>query len=193
MLGRPVTELVRERLPVTLRSVGYGLMLGWAAGLLLSLQGIARQRPACDLILSTISGSFLSLPSAFSSSPVLLGLPPAIAMPRIFPRVFVFTYEQLQSGLGRPHVLAAHARGVRPWRVIFRYVLPPALPSIVAMFGVSISVAFGAAIPVEVVADRPGIGQLAWQAALGRDIQVLVSLTLMLAAIALMANSRTPK
>src|SRR5437899_7909220 len=31
------------------------------------------------------------------------------------------------------------------------------------------SMAFGAAIPIEVICDSPGIGKLAWQAALGRE------------------------
>jgi len=35
------------------------------------------------------------------------------------------------------------------------------------MAGVTVSLAFSAAIPIEAVCDIPGVGQLAWQAALG--------------------------
>ena len=47
---------------------------------------------------------------------------------------------------------------------------------------------FGASIPVEALADSPGMGQLAWRAALGRDIPLLVSITLLLTAVTTAAN-----
>jgi peptide/nickel transport system permease protein len=47
-----------------------------------------------------------------------------------------------------------------------------------------VSVAFGAAIPIEVLCDSPGLGQLAWQAALKRDLPLLVDITLLVALVA---------
>jgi ABC-type dipeptide/oligopeptide/nickel transport system permease component len=52
-----------------------------------------------------------------------------------------------------------------------------------------VTLAFGASIPVEALADSPGLGQLAWRAALGRDLPVLVMITLMLTAITVLANA----
>jgi peptide/nickel transport system permease protein len=59
---------------------------------------------------------------------------------------------------------------------------------LVALAGVSVTLAFGASIPIEALSDSPGMGQLAWRAALGRDIPVLVSLTLLLTAVTVFAN-----
>ena len=50
-----------------------------------------------------------------------------------------------------------------------------------ALAGVSVVMAFGAAIPVETLCDVPGLGQLAWKAATARDLPLLVTLTLMMA------------
>jgi peptide/nickel transport system permease protein len=58
-----------------------------------------------------------------------------------------------------------------------------------ALAGVTVSIAFGAAIPVEVVCDYPGLGQLAWKAALARDLPLLVNLTLIIALVTVAANS----
>ena len=58
-----------------------------------------------------------------------------------------------------------------------------------ALAGVSVSVALGAAIPIEALSDQPGIGQLAWQAALARDLVLLVNLTLIVTLITVIANS----
>ena len=62
-------------------------------------------------------------------------------------------------------------------------------PEMLALAGVSVSLAFSASIPLEAVCDVPGLGQLAWQAALGRDLPVLVSLTLLLALVTRAANA----
>jgi peptide/nickel transport system permease protein len=48
--------------------------------------------------------------------------------------------------------------------------------------------AFGAAIPIEALCDSPGIGQLAWQAALNRDLPLIVNLTFILTLITVAAN-----
>ena len=62
-------------------------------------------------------------------------------------------------------------------------------PPIVALLGVSISMAFGAAIPMEALCDSPGIGQLAWLAALNRDLPLIMNLTLVVTVITVAANS----
>jgi peptide/nickel transport system permease protein len=62
-------------------------------------------------------------------------------------------------------------------------VVPVAVPQLVALFGVSISLALGALLPVEVFCDLPGIGQLAWTAAQARDLPLLVNLTLVVSCL----------
>jgi peptide/nickel transport system permease protein len=49
--------------------------------------------------------------------------------------------------------------------------------------------AFGAAIPMEALADSPGVGQLAWQAALNRDLPLIMNLALLVTLITVAANS----
>ncbi len=72
---------------------------------------------------------------------------------------------------------------------MLRHILRTTAPQLLALAGVSVSVAFAAAIPVEVVCDLPGIGQLAWKAAMGRDLALLVTLTMIVTLVTLVANS----
>ena len=58
-----------------------------------------------------------------------------------------------------------------------------------ALAGVSVSMALGAAIPVEALCGISGIGQLAWQAALGRDLSLLVTVTVLVTVVTLAANT----
>jgi peptide/nickel transport system permease protein len=67
-------------------------------------------------------------------------------------------------------------------------VLPLVSPALFALLGVSLSVAFGAAIPIEALCDSPGVGQLAWQAALNRDLPLIMNLTLLVTLITVAGN-----
>jgi peptide/nickel transport system permease protein len=88
-----------------------------------------------------------------------------------------------------PHVLTARARGLSSARIFGWHVLPNIAAPMLALAGVTVSIAFAAAIPVEVVCDSPGLGQLAWKAALSRDVPLLVNLTLVIAIVTVAANS----
>jgi peptide/nickel transport system permease protein len=88
-----------------------------------------------------------------------------------------------------PHVLTAKARGLSGLRILGWHVLPNIAAPMLALAGVTVSLALGAAIPVEVVCDYPGLGQLAWRSALARDVPVLVNLTLIIALVTVAANS----
>jgi peptide/nickel transport system permease protein len=60
---------------------------------------------------------------------------------------------------------------------------------LLALAGVSVSLAIGAAIPIEALCGLAGIGQLAWQAALARDLPLLVNITVLVTLVTLLANT----
>jgi peptide/nickel transport system permease protein len=190
VFGEPVAGLIRERLPTTMHEVAAGLGMGWTAALAFAAAGALSRQPPAILAGMAVSGSLLSIPSAvLATGCLLLRLSPAFAIAAVvFPRVFPHAYEQLRAGLGAPHVVMARARGVPGARLFLFHVVPPALLPLVALAGVSVTLAFGAAIPIETLADAPGLGQLAWRAALGRDLPVLVSITLLLTLLTVVAN-----
>jgi peptide/nickel transport system permease protein len=190
-LGRPVAELFAERFPVTLCSVGMGVAAGWLLGFFLALPAAMFRWRAYEVLAAGLSGLFLSLPAAVLGLAIVYARGPAwIAIAFVvFPRVFQYARNILVHSSELPHVLAAHARGLHGLRVLAWHVLPNAAPLLFALAGISVSMAFGAAIPIEAISDHPGIGQLTWQAALSRDLPVLVNVTLLITIITLGANS----
>lgn len=190
VFAQPVGPLIGERAPLTVHTVAAGLGCGWSAAVLLATAAAVSRRGAIVLAAMTVSGSLLSIPSAvLATICLLLRLSPAVAIAAVvFPRIFANVYEQLRASLAAPHVLTARARGLPATRLFLFHVVPSALIPLVAVAAVSVTLAFGASIPVEALADSPGIGQLAWQAALGRDLPVLISVTLLLTAITVTAN-----
>jgi len=189
-LRRPVRELIAERLPVTLRGVGLGLAGGWLLGLCLAGPAALCRTAFFDLFGSALCGVFLCLPSALLALLlVLVGGPAPLAICFVvFPRVFRYTRNLLLETRDLPHVLMARAKGAGWSRILFRHVIPPAAPQLLALAGVSVAMALGAAIPVEVLCGLPGIGQLAWLAASARDLPLLVNLTALAMAATLTAN-----
>jgi peptide/nickel transport system permease protein len=67
--------------------------------------------------------------------------------------------------------------------------MPSVAPQLLALAGVSVSIAFGAAIPIEALCDLPGIGQLAWKAATARDLPLLVAVTFLVIAMTQACNA----
>src|SRR5262249_12966078 len=179
------------RIPLTFRSVGLGLLAGWLVALALALPAGIYRLPAYDLFSAFVAGVLLCLPSAVIALLFLFAggsVSWAISLV-VFPKVFRYSRNLLVETHAMPHVLMAKAKGLGPQRILFWHVLPPALPQIVALAGISVSMAFGAAIPIEVICDSPGIGQLAWQAAVARDLPLLVNLTALVTVITLIANT----
>ncbi len=121
---------------------------------------------------------------------VLWNVPGALAIALIiFPRDYRYTRNLLAKAYTLPHVLAARAKGLGEARILFWHVIPLAAPQILAVAGVSVSLALGAAIPVEALCGLAGVGQLAWQAALSRDLPLLVNITILVTLVTLLANS----
>jgi peptide/nickel transport system permease protein len=190
-LKRPVRELLRQRLPVTGNSVVRGLGVAWLAAALLASLGIASRGWAFEASTTAFNSLLLSLPSAVVAMlAVHLRTPVFCAIAVVvFPRLYSYIRNLLVRSYDQPHVLAARARGLGGSAILFRHVLPLAAPPLLALLGVSFAISFGAAIPIEALCDSPGLGQLAWHAALSRDLPLIVNVTLIVALVMLAANS----
>jgi peptide/nickel transport system permease protein len=186
-----VRTLLRDRFPVTLRLVALGLALGWLLALALALSAVVFRIRAFSLVAIAISGGVLCIPAAvLALLSVLLNTPGYLAIALIvFPKLFTYTRNLLVKGYASPHIVTAKAKGLGEVRILFWHVLPQCAPSLLALAGVSISVALGAAIPVEALCGIAGVGDLAWQAALSRDLPLLVNITVLVTSVTLLANS----
>ncbi len=190
-LNRPVAELLRERFPETMKSVALGLALGWILGFALAVPVAMFRSWWVDVSASTAAGILVCVPAAVMALIFVLIRAPGrfVVALIIFPKVFRYARNLLVSSADLPHVLTARAKGLGNLRIFFWHILPNVGPQLLALAGVSVGLAFAATIPVEVLCDLPGIGQLAWKAALGRDLYLLVNLTLIVTLVTLIANS----
>lgn len=187
----PVIDLLRQRIPTTLAMVTSGWTLGLSAAILLVVAALSvRSQYLAELgtVLSTVG---LGIPAALLGlATLLLSLRPWLAVAiYVAPRCFEMFLRLLQSTSGSAAMLAARARGVGRLRLWTVYWVPSVAAPLAAVAGLTFSAAFGAAVPIEMITDSPGLGQLAWKAALGRDVPLLLAITFLVGAITLVSNT----
>jgi len=190
-LSQPVGTLLRERAPLTLRLVALGLLLSWSVAMAMALTSAWLRVSALDALSTIVTGTFLCIPAAvLALLSVLWNVPGSLAIALIvLPRVYRYWRNLLAKAYSLPHITTARAKGLGELRVLFWHVIPMAAPQLLAVAGVSVSVALGAAIPVEALCGLAGVGQLAWQAALARDLPLLMNITILVTLVTLLAHS----
>jgi peptide/nickel transport system permease protein len=190
-LKQPVNTLLQDRFPLTLRLVSLGLLMSWAAVMALVFTTALLRVTAYDLLATFLTGLLICVPAAvLALLSVLWNIPGALAIAVIiFPRDYRYAHNLVNKAYSLPHIVTARAKGLSELRILFWHVVPSAGPQLLALAGVSVSLAIGAAIPVEALCGLAGIGQLAWQAALARDLPLLMNITVLVTLVTLLANS----
>jgi len=190
-LQRPVRELLAERGAVTLRLVGAGLAIAWGFALLLVLASWIFHSEAVEKACAVGAGLLLCLPAgAMALLLILLNGPGYVALALVvFPKVHRYLSDLVGATARMSHIVTAKAKGISEVRILCWHVVPVIRREVLALAGVSVGLAISAAIPVEALCGIPGVGQLAWQSALARDIPVLIVVSLLVIGFTVMANS----
>jgi peptide/nickel transport system permease protein len=197
-LGRPIRELLADRIPETAGLMVAGMAGAWALAALFAIPPVAWRLRKLAALSAVCSGISASLPAAGIA--LLLfrwgGSPAWIIVLILFPKLYQFMRHILIDSYRKPHVLQAEAKGIGCWRILIFHALLPARPQLIALTAVTLNMAFGAAVAAEAVCDLPGLGQLAWKAALARDLPVLVTVTMLVTLMtqvsSLVADACTP-
>jgi peptide/nickel transport system permease protein len=178
----PIAALIADRAPETLRELAIGLAGGWILGLALALPKTG---------FSPFATLLLSLPTALIAYLCLMeGAKSYLVMVIVLtPRIFRFTRNLLSQAYTALHVEMARARGIGEARILVAHVLPAISPQLLALAAASVSIAIGAAIPIEAICDSPGLGKLAWNAAMARDLPLLVNVTMIVAVATTLATA----
>lgn len=206
--GRPAIELVMERVPATLAitlpallmKVGLGIPAGIYAALnrgaladrltmLVSVAGFTVPSFVLALLLVLLFAVQLGwLPSSGHETAwhailpiVTLGTAGAAAMAR-------FTRSAMLEVLGQPYIRAASAKGLAWWLVVLKHALPNAAIPTVTLIGFMVGSVIAGAVVVESVFAWPGVGRLLVSAVANRDLAVVQTLLVLIAAWMVLAN-----
>ena len=188
---QPIGTLLADRAPATLGLVLGGSFMGWIIGFVLAGCSIRFRHPLFDFGASVGNGMLLAVPPAVIALLFFhTGWPITVAMGLIVaPRLYSTLRVLFQELSNSSRTIAARARGLTAWQLGLHYFARPAAGRLVALLGIGTVIAFGCAVPIEALCGHPGIGQLAWKAALARDLPLLSALTLVITVFVTCASA----
>jgi peptide/nickel transport system permease protein len=197
MYDTPVASLIRERAANTAILAATALVAATLIGLPLGVFTGSRRGGVVAHAIRATSLVMLSLPPLLTSLMMVMmaartgwlpvggmGSEPgdlvrhlivpatALALP------IAAMFERLQSQtmsevIGQPYVLAALARGVPRFRVVWRDALKPALRPSAAVYGLVVGALLSGSFAVEMVTSWPGLGRLMLDALRARDVYLV--------------------
>lgn len=212
----PVTSFISARLGNSIVLALSAALIMIPVSMLLGIVAGVRRRRASDNAISGISLGLIALPEFVSGSilAVLFGVslawfPPTSIIPSgsgplSNPRLLVlpaatlciagsaYIIRMLRAGVAEAmasdYVQAARLNGIPERRVISQHALRNSLGPTVQVIALTVQWLVGGIVVVESVFSYPGLGQGLVQAVTARDIPVVQSLTLLIAAFYLIVN-----
>jgi len=185
----PVLQLIGPRLAVTGSLMLRSIVLAWTLALCASLLSSAGRNPS--MLWQAPAAVLLAVPTAAMATLSLLagsGGPVLVMTLLLAARDFKFLDRTLRTAWRDPCLLQARAQGIPALRLVRAHILPGIRPQLLALATLSIVTALGALVPVEVIFNVPGVGQLAWNAAMNRDLPVLLAVTMIMAIAVTLAG-----
>lgn len=189
----PVQELIQPRLAVSAGLLLRGILLGWLVALCGALISSAGKSPS--VFWQIPATLLLAIPTAALATFCLLansGGPVLVMALLLASRDFKFLHHALRGAWLEPHVLQARAQGIGPMRLLVAHLAPALASQLKALASLSIVTALSALVPVEVIFNVPGLGELAWNAALNRDLPVLLAVMVLMAVAVTCSGMAAP-
>jgi peptide/nickel transport system permease protein len=117
-----------------------------------------------------------------------LVMPAAVLATTVLPTIVRFMRSATIEVLHEDYMRTAASKGLAPRIVIARHALRNALIPVVSATGALVPRLLGGAVVTEQVFSWPGMGRLALEAASGRDYPLITGITVVIAAIAVLAS-----
>jgi len=208
---RPVSELLRERLPATVELALAGLAVAIIIAFPLGVLAALRRNTGWDYGAMTFSLLGVSVPN-FWMGPILilvfslwLGwfpvsgragalslVLPALTLGTAFAAVLArMVRSSLLEVLQEDYVRTARAKGLGPSRVILHHALGNALLPVITLLGLQFGALLGGAVITETVFSWPGIGLLTIEAIQNRDYPVVQGCVLVISCSYVAVNFLT--
>jgi peptide/nickel transport system permease protein len=211
--GTSVSDIIGAALPTTLSIVLTAMVLATLVGVGLGLTGALSRRRGVDVSVRTGAMLLYATPTFLVALVLILVFSlslgwfpaggwagswpenaeflvlPAIALSSHLTPVITRTVRQsaIQAG-GQQYVEAAYVRGLSPWALKARHILPNSILPVVTLLGLSFGGLITGAIIVEAVFGLPGLGAEMVKAVARRDYPVIQGIALVTAVAVVLGN-----
>jgi ABC-type dipeptide/oligopeptide/nickel transport system permease component len=205
---RPVTTMIGEALPNSLRLGGSAFVIGMAAALALGVLAATRRDSWLDngvkflaVLGQAVPGFWLAIMSIFIFS-VYLNILPAMGTKNIanyvlpvgtlafflLPGMMRLVRSSMLDVLDSEYVKLARIKGLPERIVIWKHALRNALIAPLTTAGLIFANIITGAVIIETVFAWPGVGRLSVSAMVARDFPVVQGVTLLVGALVLIVN-----
>jgi ABC-type dipeptide/oligopeptide/nickel transport system permease component len=206
--GRSVNTMVAEALPATARLAVVTVALAIVLGVPLGVVSALGRASTLDVLARLVALGGMSLPSFVVAVLLIrwlaLGwhvvpvsgwgdpwhyvLPVLVLLVQPLAYITRVTRAGVLRVLPEDYVRTARSKGLSPWRVLSRHVLPNAAISVLTIAGLAFSYALTGAFVVETIFRIPGLGQAAIGALFLRDYPMVQAVGLLYATIFIGVN-----
>jgi peptide/nickel transport system permease protein len=216
--GRPVADILFERVPATLELMGSSMTLATLIGVAIGVLGAVRRYSVFDYLATTWAMVALSLPtfwfgliaiyvfaqvlgwlpaggiaSESARYPALDNLKHLVLPMLVLAFVLVAQWSRYSRSamleiLHQDYMRTARAKGLPPRMILLRHGLRGALVPLITLGGLQIPMLFGGALVTETVFSWPGMGLLFVSALSSRDYPVLMAILMMTAVLVILGN-----
>ncbi|MDE3175084.1 MAG: ABC transporter permease [Pseudomonadota bacterium] len=214
--GRPVAELIGERLGNTVYLAAIAALIALPIGVALGVLATLMRGRALDSITSTLSLVTISFPEFFIAYilvaifSVNLGWLPAVAFVEagqtgwqrlanvalpaatlslsVIAYVMRMTRAALINVMSAPYIEMAQLKGARPLKIVTYHALPNAMAPIINVVLLNLAYLVVGVVVVEVVFVYPGLGQLLVDSVSKRDLPVVQACCMIFASVYVLLN-----
>ncbi len=216
--GRPVADVIAQRLGPTTMLVGAALFIGIVVGVPLGVFTALRQYSIWDFFLTGVSFLGISMPAFIAGifglylfaiklnifptggirpvdrAPTLfdtlyyLALPASILGLQYIAQYMRYTRFSMLEVIRSDYVTTARAKGLGERAVTWRHIVRNAILPVVTVVGFSVPGLVVGAVFTETIFSWPGMGTLYLDAVRGRDVPTLMGMNLVIAIAVLVVN-----
>ncbi len=198
-----VTELVRERLPITLTLGLTGLVIALATAIPLGVLAAMREGSALDRAIGLLALLGQAMPSFWLALVLIIWfglklqllpisgvdtwqgyiLPGIVLAFSAIPALMRLTRTGMIDALASDYVRTARAKGLGLATIVLKHALRNAAMPVVSIAAVQLGFMLGGSIVIEQIFALHGVGYLAWESISKNDFPVVQAVVLLLAII----------
>jgi len=216
--GRPVVDMVVERIPATLYLGFTAFVLTIVIGIPIGIYSARHHNSFIDQVVSFLSFLGLATPNFWLGILLIvlfavqlrwlpssgigptgegadlvarlrhLVLPATVMATSSIAAIVRFTRSSWLEVAQQDFVRTARSKGASQLRVDRRHIFKNAMIPVVTVVGVQLPQIIGGSVVVETLFSWPGLGQLAVDAALRRDTPLILGVTILVASIVILSN-----
>jgi len=216
--GRPVLNVILERVPATFILMGSGMSLAVIMGMLIGILGAVRRYSVFDYLATTGAMVALSFPTfwfglmtIFLFSLKLGWLPsggmftlggdegildllthlilPAVVLALVLVAQWSrYTRSSFLEVINQDYIRTARSKGLAGRRVLFRHAFPNALAPLVTLAGIQLPWLFSGALVTETIFGWPGMGRLFVDALTMKEYPILMGMIMITAMAVIIGN-----